>query len=320
MKAPAPDAADIHAAAARLRGRILRTPLEFSRAQSLRHGLDIHYKLECWQPTRSFKVRGAINAVALLDRAKRERGLVTASAGNHGQAVALAALEFGAPATIFVPADAPDAKKRRIRALGATLDESAADYDEAERIAAEFARERGLEFVHAFSDDAVVAGQGTVGLEIMEDLPAVRTVVLPVGGGGLIAGVGTYLKTIAPGVRVIGVQSVETRVMHASLAAGRVVELPVTPTLADGLAGGIDVRSFERVRRFSDEVILVEEAAIADAVRTMWREDGIAVEGSAATVVAALPLLRERIEGPVAAVISGANIDAARLAGLLARS
>jgi threonine dehydratase len=320
IAAPAPDAAAIASAHERIRAHIWHTPLEHSRTLSDVLGSAVYLKLECWQPTRSFKVRGAFNAVASLSAVARSRGLVTASAGNHGQAVALAAGTFGAQVTVFVPNEAPEAKQRRIRALGAQLDTAAADYDAAEVLAARFAQEHGATLVHAFSDDDVVAGQGTVGLEILSDLPTVQTIVVPVGGGGLIAGIGTVVKARAPEVRIIGVQSVETRVMYESLRVGHVVELPVTPTLADGLAGGIDARSLERVRRVVDDMHLVEEHAIAATIRTLFQEEGIVVEGSAAAGVAVLHTLRDQLVGPVAVVVTGGNIDAARFARILTNS
>ncbi len=317
VDALAPDATAIAAALRRIRDPVRHTPLERSHALSNRHRRDIHVKLECWQPTRSFKVRGAFNAIRSLDAAARARGLVTASAGNHGQAVALAAADIGARALIFAPHDAPDAKKRRIRALGATLDDTSRDYDEAEARARSYAAEHGATLVHAFSDPDVVAGQGTVGLEILADLPMVRTIVVPVGGGGLIAGIGIAVRARSPATRIVGVQSVETRVMHDSLAAGRVLELPVTPTLADGLAGGIDAASLARVQRVVDAIVLVEEAAIARAIRTLFEDDGIVAEGSAAAAIAALDRLQDLDDGPVVAVITGGNIDSARLTRIL---
>lgn len=311
-----PDVDAVRAAHARIRPHIRETPLEKSAALTDMIGVGVHLKLECWQPTRSFKVRGAFSALTSMPADGRGRGLVTASAGNHGQAVALAAARFGIPVTVFVPADAPRSKKRRIVTLGAALDESAATYDDAEDLAMAHAERTGARFVHAFSDDEVVAGQGTVALEILEALPGVRTVVVPVGGGGLIAGIGIVLRSLAPDVRLLGVQSVETRVMHDSLRAGRVVDLPVTPTLADGLAGRIDARSFERAREVVDEIHLVDEDTIAEAIRTLYVRDGVVAEGSGAAAVAALTALGPS-DGPAAAVITGGNIDAERLASIL---
>lgn len=313
-----PDGSAIRAVHERIAPYVRRTPLERSDALSRRFGRDVHLKLECWQPTRSFKVRGAFNAIAQLTGAQRRGGVVTASAGNHGQAVALAAATAGIPATVFVPRDAPAAKKRRILSLGATLLDDAGTYDEAEALAIRHAADAGAAFIHAYSDADVVAGQGTVALEILEDLPAVSAVVVPVGGGGLIGGMGLLLREVAPRVRVLGAQSVETRVMHDSLAAGRVVDLPVTTTLADGLAGAIDEASFARARRVVDAIALVEEDAIADSIRALYVDDGIVAEGSAAVAVAALERLVA--DGPVALVITGGNIDAAKLAAILAGS
>ncbi|MGH7553313.1 MAG: threonine ammonia-lyase, partial [Longimicrobiales bacterium] len=205
-----PSLADVHTAQRRIARSISKTPLERSVWLSQWTGVEVFLKLECWQRTRSFKMRGAAHAVAALPSDARVRGLVTASAGNHGQAVALAAAEAGISATIFVPSDAPRTKKARIRGYGAALEEEQPNYDEAERAAIAFARERGALFVHAFSDPAVVAGQGTVGLEILEQLPTVREIIVPVGGGGLIGGIGVVTVSAGRGIRVIGVQGSQT--------------------------------------------------------------------------------------------------------------
>jgi threonine dehydratase len=311
---------DVLAARQRIAGLIFATPLERSEWLSGASGRDIHLKLECWQRTRSFKLRGAANAVLALPADARQRGLVTASAGNHGMAVALAARETGTCARVFVPATAPATKRLRIRAFGAQLDESAADYDAAERAALAFARESGATFVNAYSDPAVVAGQGTIGLEILEALPGLRTVIVPVGGGGLVAGVGTAVKAIDPAIRVIGVQSTETRAMYEALLAGRVVETRITPTLADGLAGSVDETGYRRVREIVDELHLVSESAIAPAIGELFRRDGVLAEGSAAVTVAAITSGEITLDGPTALVISGGNIDASWAAAILQRS
>ncbi|MGD8279027.1 MAG: pyridoxal-phosphate dependent enzyme, partial [Gemmatimonadota bacterium] len=180
-----------------------------------------------------------------------------------------------------------------------------------------FAGEHGATFVHAYSDPFVVAGQGTAALEILEDLPAVRTLLVPVGGGGLIGGTGIVARATAPGVRVIGVQSVRTPVMHDSLAAGRVVDRPVVPTLADGLAGAIDERAFRLAREVVDDVLLVEEDAISNAMRRLQQEEGILAEGSGAVAVAALLAGAVPFEGPVAAIVTGGNVDGATLGRIL---
>lgn len=312
-----PTLAAVRAAAGRIAEVARRTPLERCAWLSERTGVDVYLKLECWQPTRSFKVRGATNAVLSLDAAARARGVVAASAGNHGQAVALAAGRAGIAARIFVPRTAPAVKKQRIRALGAQLDESAPDYDAAEAAAAAYAGETAATLVHAYSDPAVVCGQATVGLEILTDLPQLESVLVPVGGGGLIAGIGAALRASGSRARVLGVQSERTRNMYEAFAAGAVVPCPIEPTLADGLAGCTDEPAYQRARAVTDELHLVSEAAIADALRAHLGHDGLLLEGSAA--VAAAALLEEKVQprGPTVLVLTGGNIDPATLAGLL---
>ncbi|CAN5678009.1 threonine ammonia-lyase [soil metagenome] len=299
-------------------GRVARrTPLEHSPALSDAFGAPVHLKLECWQPTRSFKVRGAYNAISRLTAAERARGIVTASAGNHGQAVALAARELGARATVFLPADAPRTKQDRIRSLGAELRADAADYDTAERSAQEYAASAGAVFVHAYADPAVISGQGTVALEIVEQLPDVEQVIVPVGGGYLITGVGTGLKALRPACRVTGVQSVETRAMYDAFRDGAAGDVVITPTLADGLAGCTDEATYRRARRVTDDLVLVEETDIADAIRVLYDQAGITAEGSAAVAAAAVLTGRITTRAVTALIITCGNIDGARLARIL---
>lgn len=302
----------------RVRDVVRRTPLERSRWLSGRVGAPVHLKLECWQRTHSFKIRGALNAVRALDEESRGRGLVTASAGNHGQAVALAAELTGATATVFVPRSAPEAKKSRIRQYGAELREVDGSYDDAAARATAHAQHTGATLVHPFTDPRVVAGQATAALEILEDLPDVRTVVVPVGGGGLAAGAGIVVRAMAPDARVVGVQSTATHAMHAALEAGRVVPTPVVPTLCDGLAGEVEPATFGAAQSLLDAVVLVEEAAVAPAIRHLYRREGLVAEGSGAVGVAALLEGLIPAEGPTAVIISGGNIDAATLADILA--
>jgi threonine dehydratase len=308
----------IHDARARLAGVARRTPLHESAWLTGRAGVPVHLKLECWQRTHSFKFRGAYNAVASLADAARRRGLVTASAGNHGQAVALAARLHGARATVFVPETAPETKQRRIRAHGAELRLVAGSYDDAAAMARSFADASGATLVHPFADPDVVAGQGTVGLEILEDLPDVAQVVVPVGGGGLLAGVGFALAGHGGhGAAVLGVQSDATPAMHDAFEAGAVVRTPVVDTLCDGLAGETEAASFEWATQVTDGIRLVSEAAVAAAVRELFREEGVVAEGAGAVgVAAALGGLIPRA-GPTAILISGGNIDMQVLARIL---
>lgn len=313
-----PGAADVLAAARRIAGLARRTPLEPSPWLSGLAGAEVHLKLENLQRTGAFKLRGAVNALAALPPEERARGVVTASAGNHGMGVAWAARALGVPAAVFVPATAAATKRRRIARYGADLREVPGGYDEAHHAAEEHARETGLPFVNAFSDFHVVAGQGTVGLELLADLPEARTLLVPAGGGGLVGGIGIVARALGRGVRVVGVQTEVTTALHDSLAAGELRSPPVVPTLCEGLSGDIDRRSLELAMRVVDEVVLVSEDAVRRAIRQLYLEEGIVAEASAAVPVAALlegavPGLR----GPVAAVLSGGNIDAALLAAIL---
>ncbi|HSH44865.1 MAG TPA: threonine/serine dehydratase [Longimicrobiales bacterium] len=311
-----PTARDILRARRTVAAVARRTPLQHSAWLSGIAGRDVYLKLECWQRTNSFKVRGAYNAIAGLDEETRRRGLVTASAGNHGQAVALAAREFGARATIFVPLDAPETKKARIRSFGGALRETGDTYDEAAVAARTFAREEDAHYVHAFSDPAVVAGQATVGLEILEELPDVGDVLVPVGGGGLVAGIGIALRALAPDARTWGIQTTATSSMYDAFRAGGVVESPVGATLCDGLAGEVEEASYRRAREVVEDMALVEEASVPRAIRELFRHEVVAAEGAGAVGIAAL--LNDALElgdavSPIVVVVSGGNIDARRL-------
>lgn len=312
-----PDASALDEARRRLRGVVRHTPLQPSAWLSERAGVPIHLKLECWQVTHSFKLRGAFNAVAAIDQGDRRRGVVTASAGNHGLAVAHAARVHDAAATIFVPASAPDTKKGRIRRLGADLREVDGNYDEAAVAAREHAAETGARLIHAFADPTVVAGQGTVALEILEDLPEVREIVVPVGGGGLAAGVGAAVAAHAPEVRALGVQSTATRAMYEAFRAGGIVPVNEASTLCDGLAGETEEEAYERARAGLAELRLVDETEVGPAIRALFGREGVVAEGAGAVGVAAILAGTLSLEGPAVVIISGGNIDGTRLARVL---
>lgn len=313
-----PDIQDILEARERIRHVARNTPLQHSLWLSQRAGCPVFLKLECWQRTGSFKLRGAYNAIVQLDGPSRARGLVTASAGNHGQGVALAARELGIQVDVFVPDSAPETKKARIRQYGATLHTVPGIYDQAAAAARTFADAEGAYLLHPFADPRVVAGQGTVGVEIAESLARVRTVLVPVGGGGLISGVGLALKTLTGGsARIIGVQSDATPAMHAAFQAGHIVPATMGDTLADGLSGETEAVSFERARHVTDDMVLVAERSIAPAIRDLYANDGVVAEGAGAVVAAAIMDGVVDLEGPVVLIISGGNIDAATLARIL---
>ncbi|HEX6598347.1 MAG TPA: threonine/serine dehydratase [Gemmatimonadaceae bacterium] len=316
-----PSPADVIAAGYRLRGITERTPLLRSAGLSERTGADVRLKCENLQRTGSFKLRGATNALAALTEEQRARGVVASSAGNHGLGVAHAARALGVRARIFIPGTAPDVKRRGIIALGAEVDDGFPDYDAAHHAADRFAGEHGMTFVNPCAGEALLAGQGTVALEIIEELPAVRTFVVPVGGGGLVGGMAALIRAVRPEAHIIGVQSEATNAMAASLAAGARVEVEVVPTLADGLAGQVDEEGFAIGRIAIDTMITVRESEIAGAMRWLAQEHDLHAEGSGAVATAALLHGHvTEVAGPAVVVISGGNVDDARWRAITATS
>ena len=309
LKAP-----EVIAAADRIRPHVRRTPLLRSDALSALAGGDVYLKLENRQITGSFKLRGALNVLATLPLDARARGVVASSAGNHGLGVAHAAKHFGAHATIFVPSTAPQVKRDGITALGATIDTTQPHYDAAMDAAKKFAAHHGATFINPCLGDMLLAGQGTVALEILGDLPNLATLVVNVGGGGLLGGCATVLRAVSPGVRIAAVQSVNTAAMARSLAAGHVVEIENLPTLADGLAGQIDEDALDIGKHGIDDMVTLEESEIGKAISWLWSTHGERVEGAGACATGAVLLGKlQSIKTPAAIVVSGGNIDDARL-------
>ena len=312
-------ATDVIAAADRIRPLVQRTPLVRSNALSAAAGGDVYLKLENAQTTGSFKLRGALNVLATLPPDVRTRGVVASSAGNHGLGVAYAAKHFGVPATIFVPSTAPQVKRDGITALGATLDMAQPHYDAAMDAAKAFAAARGATYINPCLGDMLLAGQGTVALEILGELPDLATLVLNVGGGGLLGGCGAIVRATAPGVRIVGAQSVNTAAMSRSLAAGRVVEIENVPTLADGLAGQIDDEALDIGQRALDEIVTLSEEEIGRTIAWLWREEGQRVEGAGACATGAVLTRKiQSIATPAAIVVSGGNIDETKFESLIA--
>jgi len=305
--------ADIEQAARRIEGRVLRTPFVLSSALSERCGVPVGLKLEHHQTTGSFKLRGATNAVLSLSPEERARGVVAASTGNHGRALAHAAGAEGSVATICMSRLVPENKVSEIRRLGANVRIGGRSQDEAQVEVDRLVAEDGLVMVPPFDHPAVVAGQGTLGLEIVEAMPDVATVLVPLSGGGLNAGVAAAVKGRSPKVRVIGLTMERGAAMKASLDAGRPVEVEEVESLADSLGGGIGLANevtFEMCRALLDDVILLSEAEIAAGMRHAYREEREVVEGAGAVGIAALLSGRlGRLEGPVAVVLSGRNVD-----------
>ena len=304
---------DILAAQRNLSSLIIRTPLQYSFLLSQRAGCEVYLKLENWQKTGSFKVRGAINKISNLTEEEKARGLVTASAGNHALGVAYAARALGGvPTTLFVPVNAPASKLKRLEEFDCDVFLSGNSYDEAHHAAEEFQRVHGATYVHAYDDPLTIAGQGTVGLEVLEDLPEAEAILVPVGGGGLIAGVAVTAKAINPHVRIIGVQPEASPAAYLSLRDGRPYEeYDAAPTIADGLAGGFGRVPFEIAGHLIDEIVLVSEEEIRTAVFTLLELAQLIVEGAGAVGIAALLASRVNLAGrKVVVILSVANIDA----------
>ena len=319
MSAPLVDPGQVRAAARRLAGVAVRTPLLPAPwlAEQV-GGVDVRLKCENLQLAGAFKIRGAYNAIANLPEAERKRGVVTASSGNHAQAVALAARRFGIPAVVVMPTTAPPVKVEGARGFGAEVVFAGTTSPERFQKAHELVEQRGLVMIPPFDDARIIAGQGTVGLEILEDWPEVENVLVPVGGGGLLSGVAAYLKREKPACRVLGVEPENSPCMHRSLAAGEPTTVEVGPSMADGL---LPVRpgelTFAHARALVDEVVLVDEDTIVHATRSLLTRSKILVEFSGAVGVAALMSGRFRPTGPTAIVLSGGNLDPGRIAALL---
>ena len=312
--------ADVLSASRRIQPHGWHTPLLPSAPLSVRTGGKVHLKLECWQHTGSFKVRGALNKLATLSPEEWTRGIVTASAGNHGLGVAYASQVLGLPcATIFVPESAPAAKLQRLQSFDCQVHPAGADYDAAHSIAEAYAREQGALYISAYDDPVVIAGQATVGLEVLHDLPQADLLLVPVGGGGLIAGIAITAKAIKPAVRILGVQPEASPSAYLSLRDGHAYETyPAGPTICDGLAGGFGRVPFEVAGDLIDEVLIVPEADIRHAVAWLLAHEQLVAEGSGAIAIA--PLLSGQLDVEdqnVVAVITGRNLDMALLREIL---
>jgi len=311
-----PTLADVNAARQRLRGIALHTPLEPSRELTEESGAaEVRLKREDVQPTGAFKTRGAHNKVALVAEARPEAALVTASSGNHGIAVATAAIRHGMRLTVLVGRSISPAKLERLRALETnrvTVALVGNDTDDAEIEARRRDDANHAIYIPPYNDPEVIAGQATVGVEILEDWPDVDTVVVPIGGGGLIAGIGLWAKAMKPGLRLVGVQPAASPPMYAHFETGSTDAMPIAPTLADGVAGNIerDSVTWKLCRQLVDEVVLVEEDAIGDAMRWALEVPHILLEGSAVLGIAALRAgLVTAQDRSIAIVTTGRNVS-----------
>ncbi len=316
MSEAVPDLAALEAARERLRGRVRVTPVLAAAPcrdrQRLPEGAELSLKLECLQVTGSFKARGALNASLGLDAARRARGLVTASGGNHGLAVAYAGWAAGVPTTVFLPENAPPHKATGIAAWGARVERVGQAWDDANHAALAEAERSGACYLHPFADAAVIAGQGSLGLELLDQVPEMDVLVAAIGGGGLISGLALAVAARRPGLRVIGVEPVGAPTLHDSLRAGRVIELERLETAANTLAPRRSAEiNFEIVRRHVERVVLVDDEEMRGAARWLWREFAVAAEMSGAAAVAALLGGRVPLQGGerVCALVCGAGRD-----------
>ena len=304
----------------RVRPYVRETPLDYSPGLSRAWGAEVYLKLENTQVTGSFKVRGAVNRILTTPMSQRVLGVVTASTGNHGAAVAYAMSRLDVPGTVYVPEGANESKLAAIRAWGATVVVHGADSLDAELEARRVADERGLVYISPYNDPAVVAGQGTVGAELSRQIERIDALLVSVGGGGLIAGTAGYLKAIGRELTVIGCSPAASRVMYESVKAGQMLTLPSDPTLSDGTAGGVelDAVTFPLCRALVDDWALVSEPDIAAAIRLGVDQEHQLLEGAAGVALAAAHTTAARFPGgTVVVVLCGGNISAATLKRVL---
>lgn len=311
---PLPTVTDVYAARRRLGTRLPRTPLlPSSWLSSIADG-NVFLKIESLNLTNSFKIRGALNAALRLSEGldSDTQTIVAASAGNHGRSLALAAEELGMACVIFTPSSAPEAKQNAIRRHGAVLHSDCADYDAAEKQAKEFADAEGGIYISPYNHPDVIAGAGTIGLEIVETMPSFDVLVVPLGGGGLASGVGLAVKAAAPQATIVGVEVEASSPFSISLEAGRITEITPRPSLADGLVGNLEPGSitFPLVKQMVDDVVTVSEDDLGRAMKGLATEERLIVEGAGAAAVAAIMSGKASAPGQrVIALVTGGNVD-----------
>ncbi|MFX1453910.1 MAG: threonine/serine dehydratase [Promethearchaeota archaeon] len=295
----------------RIHQYIRKTPLIHSEVFSELCNGNVYLKLENLQVTNSFKIRGALNRMSLLNTEEKALGVITASSGNHAQGVALAAKYLNTTAKIFVPLDISKMKLKRIQQYNVSVIQEG-NFDEIESKAKNLSQKENIPYLSPYNDPEVIAGQGTVGLEIFDEIEKVDSIIVPVGGGGLISGIALVAKTLCPSVEIIGVQTKGASTMYESWKAQKIVEFEEFPTIAEGLLGGLDAEAmtFQLIKKYIDSIVLVQEESVKKAIRILWENEGQIVEGAGATVVAYLLEEEEKFARKnVVTVISGGNID-----------
>jgi threonine dehydratase len=313
--------ADVEAARARISGSIFESPCAYSETFSKLTSAKVFFKLENLQMTGSFKERGALNKILTLSEGERARGVIAASAGNHAQGVSYHATRQGLRAEICMPLTTPLIKVSATRGYGAEVILHGANYDEAYEEAQRRRAERDLTFIHPFDDDAVIAGQGTIGLELIEQNPYLEAVVVPIGGGGLIGGIACALKETNPRIKVFGVQTARLPSMQRALAAGQPVSMPPATTIADGIAvRRAGERTLPLVQKYVDDIVTVDEEEIANAILLLLEREKTVAEGAGAAAAAALVHKKLALPGKkTALLVCGGNIDVTFLARIIER-
>lgn len=305
--------ADVREAATRISGHVNRTPLRLSPYLSALSGQTVRLKLETMQDTGAFKIRGATNALIKMSEADRARGVITMSSGNHGRGLAYASKRLGVPCSVYMSELVPQVKIDAIRGLGAEVVIAGPSQETAEAAVHDRIAKDNLIYVHPFDAPDIIAGQGTIGLEILEDMPDVKTVLVPLSGGGLFAGVAMALKSLKPDVRMVGITQENGPAMVDSLKAGKPVPVDEVETLADALGGtiGLDNKiTFDMTRKYINDTVLLSEEEIAEAMRTLFHKDHLVAEGGGAVGVGALTAGKLKLDdGPIAIVVSGCNVD-----------
>ena len=303
-----------------IRDQVKKTPLLRSRYLSGLTGSDVYLKLENLQVTNAFKIRGALNRLMKLSPEEKARGIITASSGNHAQAVAVGAETLNLNAIVVVPKATPKIKVEKIRTHKVELILHGDSYDYAEEYARKLSKEKGLTFISSYNDPVVVAGQGTVGLEILEELPTTDSIIVPVSGGSILSGVAVAAKSIKPSIEILGAQPENVAAMYHSLKAGKIIHIPMKPTLAEGLDGNIEegCMTFELIQKYVNEILLFDEDTVRRMIRILWEQEGQVVEASGAIAIAPIVHTPSRFAGKrTVAVITGGNIDEAVFKSIL---
>ncbi|MHA1124362.1 MAG: threonine ammonia-lyase [Candidatus Heimdallarchaeota archaeon] len=306
------DFSDVQAAYSRIQSLVKKTPLVHSKYLSDFCGGQVYLKLENQQITNSFKVRGAMNKLLSLTPEEKKKGVLAVSSGNHAQAIGVAAEHLKIPAKIIIPENTPENKIEKIKKYDVTLEIYQGDYDEAELYTLELSKRTESIFISGYNDNYIAAGQGTIGIELADQLQTITDVIVPVGGGGLISGISVAIKSLLPKARVIGIQSEASPAFYESLKAGKIIDVELFDSIADGMWGGIEKGSitFDIVQKFVDEILLVKEETIKKAIGLLWKEDNQKVEGSAAAAIA--PILENPSgykDKVIVAIMSGGNIN-----------